>query len=290
MRRFVIREPRRKVYTLPLTKAGPYIGPRGGKWADPQHTIPWQETVHGRAQARAAQKEAKASPEIQAALEKVRKVAVKNPKVTDPTYQLGIAQTILAQHKGLLETHKSNLTALVGERAIQVKARTKTPHSALEKVARKPKTSPTKGYADVSELQDVTGAMAIVHTVADIRSTIADLKAKYTVLGEDNYVDNPSGSLKYRAHHLVVKDPTTGFTMEVQVKTPRQQKHQAWMHDIYKPLNETQERWVLEHGEELSRYAAEMSDHYFALDSGIDPPPTTPPCPQVAAHTFGCLS
>lgn len=26
-----------------LTKAGgPYIGPRGGKWADPQHTIPWE--------------------------------------------------------------------------------------------------------------------------------------------------------------------------------------------------------------------------------------------------------
>lgn len=31
-----------------LEKAGPYIGPRGGKWADPQHTIPWdvQEQAH----------------------------------------------------------------------------------------------------------------------------------------------------------------------------------------------------------------------------------------------------
>lgn len=27
-----------------LEKAGPYIGPRGGKWADPKHTIPWKET------------------------------------------------------------------------------------------------------------------------------------------------------------------------------------------------------------------------------------------------------
>lgn len=26
-----------------LQKAGPYIGPRGGKWADPQHTIPWED-------------------------------------------------------------------------------------------------------------------------------------------------------------------------------------------------------------------------------------------------------
>ena len=31
-----------------LTKGGPvYIGPRGGKWADPAHTIPYQEEVHG---------------------------------------------------------------------------------------------------------------------------------------------------------------------------------------------------------------------------------------------------
>jgi len=27
----------------PLSKGGPYIGPKGGKWADPQHTIPWKE-------------------------------------------------------------------------------------------------------------------------------------------------------------------------------------------------------------------------------------------------------
>jgi hypothetical protein len=26
-----------------LSKAGPYIGPKGGKWANPQHTIPWDE-------------------------------------------------------------------------------------------------------------------------------------------------------------------------------------------------------------------------------------------------------
>lgn len=27
----------------PLYKGGPYIGPKGGKWADPQHTIPWKK-------------------------------------------------------------------------------------------------------------------------------------------------------------------------------------------------------------------------------------------------------
>ncbi len=30
-----------------LKSGGPYIGPRGGKWADPQHTIPWREESHG---------------------------------------------------------------------------------------------------------------------------------------------------------------------------------------------------------------------------------------------------
>jgi hypothetical protein len=31
-----------------LTKAGPYMGPRGGLWADPEHTIHWDEKTHGR--------------------------------------------------------------------------------------------------------------------------------------------------------------------------------------------------------------------------------------------------
>jgi SWI/SNF-related matrix-associated actin-dependent regulator of chromatin subfamily A-like protein 1 len=35
-------------YNESLNKAqkGPFIGPRGGKWADPEHTIPWKEEVH----------------------------------------------------------------------------------------------------------------------------------------------------------------------------------------------------------------------------------------------------
>ncbi len=30
-----------------IEKSGPFIGPRGGKWADPKHTIPWKEEEHG---------------------------------------------------------------------------------------------------------------------------------------------------------------------------------------------------------------------------------------------------
>jgi len=33
-------------YVIPLRKSGPYIGPRGGKWADPEHTIPYKEPGH----------------------------------------------------------------------------------------------------------------------------------------------------------------------------------------------------------------------------------------------------
>lgn len=35
-------------YDEELNKAqkGPFIGPRGGKWADPEHTIPWKEEIH----------------------------------------------------------------------------------------------------------------------------------------------------------------------------------------------------------------------------------------------------
>jgi SWI/SNF-related matrix-associated actin-dependent regulator 1 of chromatin subfamily A len=35
-------------YNEALNKAqkGPFIGPRGGKWADPEHTIPWKDEVH----------------------------------------------------------------------------------------------------------------------------------------------------------------------------------------------------------------------------------------------------
>ena len=31
---------------LDLEKAGPFVGPRGGKWADSKHTIPWKENKH----------------------------------------------------------------------------------------------------------------------------------------------------------------------------------------------------------------------------------------------------
>lgn len=43
---------------------GPYIGPKGGKWADPQHTIPWHEKMLGVLQAKTPEEKASAVAEL----------------------------------------------------------------------------------------------------------------------------------------------------------------------------------------------------------------------------------
>lgn len=40
---------RKSMHYIDLRKGGPYVGPRGGKWADPKHTIPWKPTKGRRA-------------------------------------------------------------------------------------------------------------------------------------------------------------------------------------------------------------------------------------------------
>lgn len=49
-----------------LAKAGPYIGKRGGKWADPQHKIPWKEKKHaGKKEPKAKQHDKHHARELQ---------------------------------------------------------------------------------------------------------------------------------------------------------------------------------------------------------------------------------
>lgn len=45
----------------PLSKAGPFIGPNGGKWADPAHKIPWKEPLKAVGGAGASMKHASAA-------------------------------------------------------------------------------------------------------------------------------------------------------------------------------------------------------------------------------------
>lgn len=37
----------RKGYFIKATSGGPYVGPKGGLWADPQHKVHWTPTAHG---------------------------------------------------------------------------------------------------------------------------------------------------------------------------------------------------------------------------------------------------
>lgn len=60
-----------------MRKAGPFIGPRGGKWADPKHTIPWKE---GQTVAPKPKKEKEVEP---------KKITVKTEKGTEIKITVG---------------------------------------------------------------------------------------------------------------------------------------------------------------------------------------------------------
>jgi hypothetical protein len=63
-----------------------------------------------------------------------------------------------------------------------------------------------------------------------------------------------------------------------------------WMHDIYKPVTDEQQKVVDAHGAELETYAAQISDHLFSRDSGDKPPdPPHPGCPDYVRASFGCI-
>ena len=49
-----------------LIKGGPFVGPRGGKWADPQHKVPWDDKKHtGKATPKAGQHDEHGARELE---------------------------------------------------------------------------------------------------------------------------------------------------------------------------------------------------------------------------------
>jgi len=68
----------------PAPRGGPFIGPRGGKWADPQHTIPWKEPTAKPAKA-AEVPEPKAKPK---------------PQVHSKTFERTISTWVTSDGKG----------------------------------------------------------------------------------------------------------------------------------------------------------------------------------------------
>jgi ppGpp synthetase/RelA/SpoT-type nucleotidyltranferase len=74
--------------------------------------------------------------------------------------------------------------------------------------------------------------------------------------------------------------------MEVQVRTENQNTFADWCHDVYKPTNKKQAE-SRKHPD-VKAYAHDMSEYFWALDQGLEPPPK-PPCVKVVSEAFGCL-
>lgn len=164
-----------------------------------------------------------------------------------------------------------------------VTGRVKDLESTLGKLSRKPK------YGTADHLQDGSGMRVVAKNIDDVKATVAAIKAKYNVVGEDNYIDKPLGPTEYRSHHLIVKGKD-GLEREIQVRTPGQNAHADWAHNVYKPHTDAQKTALKENAPALEKYARDVGAHFFHIDSGKEgDAPAKPPCPPIVRKYFGCL-
>jgi len=184
----------------------------------------------------------------------------------------------LAQHRASFAGTEAKLQEIAVP-GTAVKGRVKELESALGKMERKPK------YQKPGDLWDGTGFRMIAKDVAGVHANVDAIKRHFHVVEESNYIEKPQEG-GYRSVHLTIKDHD-GLMKEIQVRTPREDKWGDWCHDIYKPVNDSQKQTLAEHKAEIQAYAAKMSDHYYALDSGKSSEPI--PCPPILHSTFGCL-
>lgn len=237
-----------------------FIGPRGGKWADEKHTIPWDPEKHGAGKATLAKKP-KISPE------KLRE-------------QIAAGREFLAQHEARLPALVQAIQGMAGESG-EVVARAKELESAIGKALVR---QPEKWGSDVRNLNDGSGVRIIHQSVDQVLATVKQLKKRFKVTYDDDRISKPMGT--YRSYHLGLEDPDTGLQFEVQVRTANQDMFADWAHNIYKPLTPEQEKLKL-HPEVLD-YEQAMADYFWSLDNGQMPGPK-PDCPPPVARAFGCL-
>jgi ppGpp synthetase/RelA/SpoT-type nucleotidyltranferase len=285
-----------KSMRLTLSKAM-FIGPRGGKWADAKHTIPWKAEPSRRGRTaleekptageRAREERAKAKAEREAYLKKMAGT-VEN---FNAAIAGGKIEGTLAGHvviaKNAIAAHKATLAALLiglkqsAPPGAKIKTRVKTLESTLGKMVRKTK------YKDAGKLQDLTGARIVCDSISEVKSTVESIKSKYKVIDEDDYIDTPAPG-DYRSHHLIVEH--AGIAKEIQVRTSNQNTMADWTHDIYKPRDEKQAAAVERYKAVLAAYSKQAADHFYSKDKGEDPPdPNMPPCTPVVKQTLGCL-
>lgn len=211
--------------------------------------------------------------------------AVKSGKLGSKTVEehVAIGEKFLGEHAKNLSKSLSRLEGLMPE-GVKVKGRVKTLESALGKLVRKPK------YGTVDKLQDGTGMRVIAKDTAVLEKSIAALKKNYKVVAEDDYISKPLGGetgLGYRSYHAIIEDED-GLQKEVQLRTPNQNTHADWCHDVYKPVNAEQERAMKENADEIAKYARDMGDFFEKVDKA-EKPGSQPPCPPPVKQYFTCL-
>jgi ppGpp synthetase/RelA/SpoT-type nucleotidyltranferase len=160
----------------------------------------------------------------------------------------------------------------------EVKGRVKTVTSMTNKCAKE-----GKGPA---ELYDIIGTRIQLDSIDDFPAAVAKIKANFHFVREKNLLEKPLGDY-YRGYHLNVE--MDGRVGEIQLRTANQTKLADWAHNtIYKDLHPNAEA-IQAHLSELTDYAKQMSDYYYALDTKKPGHVAPPPCTPIVQTTVGCL-
>lgn len=204
-------------------------------------------------------------------------------------HQVKTANTVVAKHKARFGKFMDALKDAAPKGA-DVSGRVKTVQSTLGKLALKPK------YKTAEGMQDVTGTRIVCNDTAEVKKTVENLKKRFKVVGEDDYITSPkkgdvdkktgkpSEGMHYRSHHLIVQDDD-GSEKEIQVRTKRQDTFGHFAHEAYKPTTPEKRAAIEQHGDEIEKYARDVSDHFARLDNGEQS--EEPEAPEIVKKTFG---
>lgn len=246
-----------------FSKAGPYIGKRGGKWADPEHTIAWKEKKDRKGKKEDETGEPAPLADVIAGLKNLQTEAIGE-----------IQKAHADSFKPLMEA----LQKLAPD--AKIKGRVKKTASIMGKMQRK-----SKYAGNVGLMQDITGTRIVAKDIAGVKEVVESIRKKYKIVEEDNYIDSPKGD--YRSHHLIILDGD--LQKEVQIRTPNQNTFASWAHDIYKPTSDEQAAAIAKNEDLIKAYSKNLSAHFYAIDAGADVIPEKPPCIPAVKDSVGCV-
>jgi len=164
-----------------------------------------------------------------------------------------------------------------------VQGRAKEMESILGKLLRKPKL-----YKRPSDLNDITGTRIIADTVDGAQSAVDKVKKRFKIIDEKDNLKNARED-GYRSNHLIIEDDD-GNRKEVQIRTKNQNTFADWSHNVYKPRNPEEKRVVEQNVDDINKFSKDISEFFFAQDTGKNPPPPPrPKCPGAISGTLGCI-